>query len=220
VCVCWQTEACNESFSLHTLPSFSVCGFFSSRMTYSVQWRNWIWPMLFWAAQDKYVAPSWGTSWEMELLSHFSFGTLLRASFVSTLSQNFPFTILKFKYSCFFPVSHQALLQFLVESQTLQCTFFQEWSLTGEYSVPSVIWCISLIEGLGFLNKFLPLPMSLTSTSTIWTFKFAEETFLLVRWLWSIYWVSFYFLACPLGLCNFPNHFPWLRPGTPAMWRS
>ena len=98
--------------------------------------------------------------------------------------------------------------------------FFQEWSLTGEYSVPSVIWCISLIEGLGFLNKFLPLPMSLTSTSTIWTFKFAEETFLLVRWLWSIYWVSFYFLACPLGLCNFPNHFPWLRPGTPAMWRS
>ena len=124
VCVFWQTEVYNESFSLHTLLSFSVCDFFSSRMTYSVQGRNWIWPMLSRAAQDKYVAPSWGTSWEMELLSHFSFGTPLRASFVSTLSQNFPFTTLKFKYSSFCPIFHQALLQFLVESQTLQCTLF------------------------------------------------------------------------------------------------
>ena len=118
------------------------------------------------------------------------------------------------------PSSIRPFFNFLLSLRPSSVPFFQEWSLTGEYSVPSVIWCISLLEGLGFLNKFLPLPMSLTSTSTIWMFKFAEEIFLLVRWLWSIYWVSFHFLACPLGLCNFPNHFPWLRPGTPEMWRS
>ena len=131
-------------------------------MTYSVQWRNWIWPVLSWAAQDKYMAPSWGTSWEMKLLSHFSLGTLLRAFFVSTLSQNLPFTTLRIWGSwnlsilASSPSSIRPFSNFWLSLRPSSVPFYQEWSLT-EYSVPSVIWMYLIHRGFGLPEYVSPI---------------------------------------------------------------
>lgn len=97
---------------------------------------------------SKYVAPSWGTSWEMELLSCFLL-ELLRLFWESLLcplwvktSLSGPFRSwgswdLSILVSPCLPSDPSPISVWVVEPPVY---LFQEWSLAGEYSVPSVIW--------------------------------------------------------------------------------
>lgn len=156
-CVLWQTEVYNGSFSLHTyFHSVSVTSFPVGWPTVFIegiefgpccpeQLRTNMW-LLLGTYGNGTVVPFFFLElfWE----------PLLCPLWVKTsLSRPWNLSILPSA-----PSSIRPFFNFLLSLRPTSVPFFQEWSLTGEYSVPSVIWHMSLLEGLGFLNKFIHYP--------------------------------------------------------------
>lgn len=83
--------------------------------------------------------------------------------FVSTLSQNFPFMTLRIWGSwnlsilASSPSSIRPFSNFWLSLRPSSVPFFQEWSLTGEYSLPSVIWMFLIHRGFGLPEYVSPI---------------------------------------------------------------
>lgn len=182
--------------------------------TLSIGWptvfrRNWNLAHVVLSSSDKYVAPSWGTYWEMELCPIFF--EPLRSSCVHSES-NFPFTHWNSKYSSFCPAFPSGLFNFLLSLRPTSVLFSgMVWQENILFLLSSDI-CHSY--SLGFLNKFLPLAHAHWSHfPTIWMFKFVKKFFFLGDC--GLFITLFHFLARPWVFAIFQTTFL-TTPGTPG----